>query len=43
MAVDEDEILEGMRELAALEGIDACPEGGAVVAGLRELLASGAG
>ena len=41
VAVGEDEILAGMREMAAAEGIDACPEGGAVLAGARRLLAAG--
>ncbi len=41
VAVGEDEIVAGMRELAASEGIDACPEGGAVVAGARRLIAAG--
>ncbi|MEM7586119.1 MAG: threonine synthase [Acidobacteriota bacterium] len=41
IAVDEAEILDGMREIAAREGINACPEGGALLAGLRHLLASG--
>ncbi len=41
VAVEESEITGGMREMAALEGIDACPEGGAVVAATRRLLAGG--
>ncbi len=41
VAVGEDEILAAMREMARLEGIDACPEGGAVVAGARRLIADG--
>ncbi len=41
VAVGEVEILAGMREMATAEGIDACPEGGAVVAAARELLADG--
>ncbi len=41
VAVGEDEIISGMREMAKLEGIDACPEGGAVVAGARRLIAEG--
>jgi threonine synthase len=38
VAVAEDELLDGMLELSALEGCVACPEGGATVAGLRRLL-----
>ncbi len=41
VAVPDAAILEAMRDLARLEGIDACPEGAATVAGLRALLASG--
>ena len=41
VAVEEPEILAGMREMAAAEGIDACPEGGAVLAAARRLLAGG--
>ncbi len=40
-AVGEEEILAGMHEMTAAEGIDACPEGGAVVAAARQLLAAG--
>jgi threonine synthase len=37
-----DEMLEGaQRELTMRHGIDACPEGGATLAALRELVASG--
>jgi len=37
-----DEVLEGaQRELTVRHGIDACPEGGATLAALRELVASG--
>ena len=41
VAVSEDEILAGMREMAAAEGIAACPEGGALLAALRRLLDDG--
>ena len=41
VAVGEEELLDGMAELAALEGLFACPEGGATVAALRQLRASG--
>src|SRR4029077_8092383 len=39
--VPEEEMLDGMSDLAALEGCFACPEGGATVAALRRLRASG--
>ncbi len=42
VAVSEEEMLDGMLELAACEGVVACPEGGATVAALRRLLADGA-
>ena len=42
VAVGEDEMLGGMLELAAREGLYACPEGGATIAALRALLARGA-
>ena len=41
VAVDEPEILDGMRQIASTEGIDACPEGGAIVASMRQLIAKG--
>jgi len=41
VAVSEEEMLDGMLELAEREGCYACPEGGATVAALRRLLASG--
>jgi threonine synthase len=41
VAVGDDELEEGARRLAALEGVDACPEGGACVAALRRLAAKG--
>ncbi|MEM7350652.1 MAG: threonine synthase [Acidobacteriota bacterium] len=41
VAVSEEELLAGMREIAAAEGIGACPEGGATFAGLRRLLDEG--
>jgi len=41
VAVSEEEMLDGMLELSAQEGVFACPEGGATVAALRQLQASG--
>ena len=41
VAVSEEELLEGMRDLSELEGCLACPEGGATVAALRQLRRSG--
>ncbi|MBI1797051.1 MAG: threonine synthase [Candidatus Eisenbacteria bacterium] len=41
VAVEEDELLEGMTDLAAHEGCFACPEGGATLAALRRLRARG--
>jgi threonine synthase len=41
VAVSEEELLDGMAELAEREGCFACPEGGATVAGLRRLVTSG--
>ncbi len=41
VAVEEEELLASMREVAAAEGIDACPEGGAVVAAAKRLVADG--
>jgi threonine synthase len=41
VAVGEEPMLDGMLELAALEGCFACPEGGATVAALRQLRSSG--
>ena len=41
VAVAEEALLDGMLELAELEGCVACPEGGATLAALRQLLASG--
>jgi threonine synthase len=41
LAVSEDAMNGGMHELRTREGIDACEEGGAAVAALRELLARG--
>ncbi len=38
VAVSDDDILEAMGTLAAEEGVDACPEGAATVAGLQRLL-----
>ena len=42
IAVSDDEIRVAMRELALAEGILACPEGAATLAGLKRLLAEGA-
>ena len=39
VAVSDDEIRAAVREIAATEGIDACPEGAATLAGLKRLLA----
>ena len=39
--MSEEEMLEGMKDLAEREGCFACPEGGAVAAALRRLRASG--
>ena len=41
IAVEDDELLEGSRELARMEGIFAAPEGGACVPALRKLLERG--
>ena len=41
LAVSEEEMLDGMLGLAAREGCLACPEGGATLAALRRLRASG--
>jgi len=41
VAVTDEEILSSIRDLARDEGIFACPEGAATVAGLRRLLAAG--
>ncbi|MCH6552602.1 MAG: threonine synthase [Acidobacteria bacterium] len=41
VATTDDEILAGVRTLAQLEGIFACPEGGAVIAALPKLLERG--
>jgi threonine synthase len=41
VAVSEEELLDGMAELAEREGCFACPEGGATVAALRRLVTSG--
>jgi len=41
VAVSEEAMREGARSLSRLEGIFACPEGGATVAALRRLLADG--
>ena len=41
VAVSEEELLDGMSAMAQLEGCFACPEGGATLAALRQLRASG--
>lgn len=41
VAVSDADLLEGARELATLEGISTCPEGGATVAALRALVRDG--
>jgi threonine synthase len=41
VAVDEEEIINGVRQLGQHEGIFACPEGGAALAGLRQLVEQG--
>lgn len=41
LAVSEDELLDGMAEMAEFEGCFACPEGGATLAAIRRLLATG--
>ncbi|HVP59354.1 MAG TPA: threonine synthase [Myxococcaceae bacterium] len=42
LTVTDDEALDGMREIASSEGVFAAPEGGAVWAGIKKLVASGA-
>jgi threonine synthase len=41
VAVSDDAIMEGVRELASVEGIFACPEGGAALAAYKQLLETG--
>ena len=41
VAVSDEELTEGQRQLATLEGVDACPEGGAAVAAARVLTVRG--
>jgi threonine synthase len=41
VAVSEAEIISGVKELGQREGIFACPEGGAALAGLRRLVEQG--
>ncbi len=41
VAVSDASLLEGARLLATLEGVDACPEGGAAVAAARQLREGG--
>ncbi len=40
-AVSDQALLEGQRQLATLEGVDACPEGGAAVAAARQVREQG--
>jgi threonine synthase len=42
VAVSDSDLVDGAGLMAALEGIDACPEGGAAVAAARRLVAGGA-
>jgi len=41
IAVSDDDIMDGVKELASAEGIFACPEGGAALAAYRQLMQSG--
>ncbi len=41
LAVTDDEIMDGVKELASVEGIFACPEGGAALAAYKQLLQLG--
>ncbi len=41
VAIDDDAIMRGVKELAATEGIFACPEGGAALAAYQDLIKSG--
>ena len=41
VAVSDDAIMEGVKDLASIEGIFACPEGGAALAAYQQLLQSG--
>jgi threonine synthase len=41
VAVDDEELNHAARQLSALEGVDACPEGGAAVAALARLAVAG--
>ena len=41
VAVSDGDMIRGVREIGANEGIFAAPEGGAVLAGLRKMLALG--
>jgi threonine synthase len=41
VVVSEEDLLDGMAALAESEGVMACPEGGATLAALRQLMASG--
>jgi len=41
IAVSDDEVMDGVKALASVEGIFACPEGGAALAAYKQLLHSG--
>ncbi len=41
IAVTDDEIMDGVKELASVEGVFACPEGGAALAAYQQLLKMG--
>jgi threonine synthase len=41
VAVSDEALVEGQRQLATLEGVDACPEGGAAVAAAKALAGAG--
>ena len=41
MAVSDQELSDAAHLLSSLEGVDACPEGGAAVAAIRKLLERG--
>ena len=41
LAVEDDEMVDGMHELASKEGVIACPEGAATLVGLKRLIKEG--
>ena len=41
LAVEDQDMVDGMHELAATEGVVACPEGAATLAGLKRLMKDG--